>query len=159
MLAGPSLNANDFMRIALAEGHVALPGCLPNPPVGCILVRGDAIISRGHTQPPGQDHAEAAALRRVTGDLPDVTAYVTLEPCSFHGRTPSCAAALIARRIGRVVVGIADPDTRNSGAGLQMLRDAGVEVVVGVLAAEAWTNLSQYLALPANKGFERSRHA
>ena len=151
------LNADDFMRIALAEGLLALPACLPNPPVGCVLVRNDEIIARGHTQEPGKDHAEAMALRRVRGDLPDVTAYVSLEPCSFHGRTPSCARALIDRRIGRVVVALVDPDGRNDGAGLQMLRDAGIEVMVGILEKEARENLAPYLALAANRGTERSR--
>jgi pyrimidine deaminase RibD-like protein len=97
------------------------------------------------------------ALRRVRGDLPDVTAYVSLEPYSFHGRTPSCARALIERRIGRVAVALLDPDSRNDGAGLQMLRDAGIEVIVGILESEARANLAPYLALAANRGPERSR--
>ncbi len=145
------------MRIALEEGLLALPACLPNPPVGCVLVRNGEVIARGHTQEPGNDHAEAMALRRVRGDLPDVTAYVSLEPCSFHGRTPSCARALIDRRVGRVVVALLDPDRRNDGAGIQMLRDAGIEVSVGVLEREARANLAPYLALAANRGTERSR--
>jgi len=151
------LNTEDFMRIALSEGLLALPACLPNPPVGCVLVRNGEIIARGHTQEPGKDHAEAMALRRVRGDLPDVTAYVSLEPCSFHGRTPSCARALIDRRIGRVVIALVDPDSRNDGAGIQMLRHAGVDVRVGLLEDEARANLAAYLALAANRGTERSR--
>jgi pyrimidine deaminase RibD-like protein len=147
------------MRMALAEGLLALPACLPNPPVGCVLVRNGEVIARGHTQRPGENHAEAAALRRVKGALPDVTAYVTLEPCSFHGRTPSCALSLIERQIGRVVVALVDPDKRNNGAGIQLLRDAGVAVIVGVLEDEARANLSPFLALPANFGLERSRRA
>jgi pyrimidine deaminase RibD-like protein len=154
---GRRLNADDFMRVALDEGLLALPACLPNPPVGCVLVRHGEIIARGHTQEPGKDHAEAMALRRVRGDLSDVTAYVSLEPCSFHGRTPSCARALVDRRIGRVVVALLDPDVRNDGAGIQMLRDAGVEVTVGVLGREALQNLAPYLALAANQRPERSR--
>lgn len=145
------------MRMALDEGLRALPRCLPNPPVGCVLVRNGEIIARGHTQELGQDHAEAMALRRVRGDLPDVTAYVSLEPCSFRGRTPSCAGALINRRIGRVVVAILDPDRRNNGAGIQMLRDAGIDVRVGILETEARANLAPYLALAANRGSGRPR--
>jgi pyrimidine deaminase RibD-like protein len=145
------------MRAALAEGLLALPACLPNPPVGCVLVRNGEIIARGHTQAPGRDHAEAMALRRVPGELPDVTAYVSLEPCSFHGRTPSCARALIERRIGRVVIAILDPDSRNDGAGIQMLRAAGIDVQVGLLESEARANLAPYLALPANRGSASTR--
>ena len=86
------------MTAALVEGRRALPDCLPNPPVGCVLVRDGKIIAKGHTQPPGQFHAEAMALDRVAGSLEDVAAFVTLEPCSFHGRTPSCAQALVKKK-------------------------------------------------------------
>jgi pyrimidine deaminase RibD-like protein len=144
------------MRMAIVAGRHALPGCLPNPPVGCVLVRHGAVVARGFTQPPGGNHAEAMALRQLQGDLADVTAYVTLEPCSFHGRTPSCAQALIDRGIGHVVVAVIDPDPRNAGAGIEMLRRAGVPVEVGVLEAEAHAELAAYLALPANRGAGRS---
>jgi pyrimidine deaminase RibD-like protein len=87
-----------FMREALMEGRKALPACLPNPPVGCVLVRNGTIIARGYTNPPGHPHAEAMALNHVAGDLHEAMAFVTLEPCAFYGRTPSCALALIARR-------------------------------------------------------------
>ena len=149
---------SEFMREALAGGRKALPRCLPNPPVGCVLVRDRQIIARGHTQPPGQDYAEAMALREVEGDLRDIIAYVTLEPCSFHGRTPSCAETLIERGIRRVVVAIVDPDPRNNGAGIRRLRDSGVVVTVGLLDALARKNLDPYLALPANRVPEQSRH-
>lgn len=144
-----------FMREALAEGRKALPACLPNPPVGCVLVRGGCIAARGHTQPPGQDHAEAMALRQVEGDLADVVAYVTLEPCSFRGRTPSCAIALVDRGVRHVVVAIIDPDPRNRGAGLEMLRMRGVRVDVGVVAEQAALELGPYLALPENRSVVR----
>jgi pyrimidine deaminase RibD-like protein len=134
-----------FMREALREGRKALPACLPNPPVGCVLVQGGAIIARGHTNPPGHPHAEAMALNQVAGDLHEVTAFVTLEPCSFYGRTPSCAVALIARNIGQVVVALVDPHPRNQGRGLQILEQAGIPVTLGVLQAEAATELSAYL--------------
>lgn len=77
----PSSNA-DFMRLALAQGRLALPKCLPNPPVGCVLVKDNAVISQGHTQPPGHHHAEAMALGNLSGDCSGVTAFVTLEPRS-----------------------------------------------------------------------------
>lgn len=133
------------MRGALAEGRKALPACLPNPPVGCVLVRGDAIIAAGYTQPPYQPHAEPHALMQVEGDLSDAIAYVTLEPCSFHQRTPSCAKALIARRVGAVYVALLDPHPRNQGRGIEMLREAGVQVVIDVLREEAERDLGRYL--------------
>ena len=133
------------MREALKEGRKALPACLPNPPVGCVLVQSGAVIARGHTNPPGHLHAEAMALSQVSGDLHEVTAFVTLEPCSFYGRTPSCAMALIARNIAQVVVALIDPHPRNQGRGLQMLEQAGILVTLGVLQAEAATDLSAYL--------------
>lgn len=151
MPAAAAPSDEDFMRAALAEGRQALPACLPNPPVGCVLVRGGAIVGAGHTQPPGQPHAEALALARLDGDLTDVTAYVTLEPCSFQGRTPSCARTLAGRGIGRVVVALLDPDARNNGAGIRILQQAGVDVAVGLLADEAQRDLGPYLALPENR--------
>jgi len=133
------------MREALEEGRRALPGCLPNPPVGCVLVRAGVIVGRGYTQPPGGPHAEAMALQLLNGDLSDVTAYVTLEPCSFHGRTPSCAEALIRRGVRKVVVARVDPDKRNDGKGIELLRAAGVEVIMGVLEREATIDMRPYL--------------
>ncbi len=134
-----------FMHLALLEGRNALPACLPNPPVGCVLVEDGQVIARGFTQPPGQYHAEAMALSQVTGDLPGVTAYVTLEPCSFHGRTPSCAKALVSRGIKHVVVAMLDPDPRNSGTGIEILRAVGIEVSVGVLEQDVRQDIGQYL--------------
>ena len=134
-----------MMREAMWEGRKALPQCKPNPPVGCVLVRHGAIIARGYTQAPGDDHAEAMALRQVRGDLGEVIAFVTLEPCSFHGRTPSCAQALVKRRIGSVFVGILDPHPRNRGAGVDILRAAGVSVRVGVLEDEVLRDLAPHL--------------
>ncbi|MGE0801031.1 MAG: bifunctional diaminohydroxyphosphoribosylaminopyrimidine deaminase/5-amino-6-(5-phosphoribosylamino)uracil reductase RibD [Lautropia sp.] len=144
------MNTDALMRMALSEGRKALPDCLPNPPVGCVLVRDGKVIAVGHTQQPGNPHAEAMALSQVAGPLHAVTAYVTLEPCSFAGRTPSCAQALIDRRVKRVVVSLVDPDPRNAGKGIEMLEAAGVAVQVGVLAREAMEDLGRYLALPAN---------
>lgn len=140
-----------FMRMALAQGRQALPGCLPNPPVGCVLLREGVVISQGFTQPPGQHHAEAMALSQLPDDAQGITAYVTLEPCAFHGRTPSCAQALINAGVARVFVAMIDPDPRNAGAGISMLRHAGVEVVVGLLSEEASRDLSAFLWVPCDK--------
>lgn len=134
-----------MMREALREGRKALPRCKPNPPVGCVLVRGGEIIARGYTNEPGHDHAEAMALRQVQGDLCEVIAFVTLEPCSFYGRTPSCAQTLVKRRIGRVYVGILDPHPRNRGAGIGILHAAGIPVQTGILEQEVLQDLAPHL--------------
>ena len=142
---GSTNESEEFMQAALVEGRRALPLCLPNPPVGCVLVKSGTIIAKGHTQPPGLHHAEAMSLSQVSGDLTDVTAYVTLEPCSFQGKTPSCAKALVASGIKRVIVAMIDPDPRNAGAGIQILRANGVDVSVGLLEGEAIADLEPYL--------------
>lgn len=135
----------EFMRVALNESKRALPACVPNPPVGCALVRGGVVVATGYTQPPYQPHAEPMALAQLEGELQDVTAYVTLEPCSFHQRTPSCAKGLIARRIGAVYVAMIDPHPRNQGRGVEMLREAGIPVEVGLLEDEVQAFLRPHL--------------
>lgn len=137
--------ARAFMQEAIVEGRKALPACLPNPPVGCVLVRGGRVVARGFTQEPYQPHAEPMALAQLEGDLPDVTAFVTLEPCAFHQRTPSCAKELIARRVGAVYVAIVDPHPKNQGRGLDMLRAAGIPVVTGCLEDVARSDMAPYL--------------
>ena len=133
------------MRLALAQGRLAIPDCLPNPPVGCVLVKNNVVIAQGYTQAPGFHHAEAMALSRLTNDCSGVTAFVTLEPCSFHGRTPSCALALINSGVDKAFVALLDPDPKNSGVGIRMLREAGITVVVGLLAEEAAEDLADFL--------------
>ncbi|MFJ4373954.1 bifunctional diaminohydroxyphosphoribosylaminopyrimidine deaminase/5-amino-6-(5-phosphoribosylamino)uracil reductase RibD [Pseudomonas japonica] len=136
---------NLFMSLALAQGRQALPACLPNPPVGCVIVREGRVVASGFTQAPGQHHAEAMALSQLEGGLDELTAYVTLEPCSFAGRTPSCARALVSAGIARVHVAMLDPDPRNAGAGIEILRQAGIEVTLGLLQDEARRDLQPYL--------------
>ncbi|MEZ5661091.1 MAG: hypothetical protein R3E83_22060 [Burkholderiaceae bacterium] len=137
------------MKLALAEGRQALPACLPSARRMRVLIRGGQ-VSHGLLQAPGSAHAEAMCLNQVQGDLSDVCAFVTLEPCSFHGRTPSCAHELVKRKIGRVVVAILDPDPRNAGRALKNSEGAGIAVEVGILEKEAMADLSVYLALPDN---------
>ncbi len=109
----------------------------PNPAVGCVLLRDGRIVGRGWTQPGGRPHAERRALDQA-GDLArGATAYVTLEPCAHHGKTPPCAEGLIAAGVARVVTALTDPDPRVAGKGHAMLRAAGIEVCEGVLAPEA----------------------
>lgn len=125
------------MRAALQESRAALGSTSPNPAVGCVLVRDGRIVGRGRTQPPPGAHAEVMALREA-GDLArGAEAYVTLEPCSHHGRTPPCTDALIAAGVAAVHFSIEDPDARVAGSGAQALRRAGIRVEEGDGAAEA----------------------
>ena len=120
----------------------------PNPWVGCVLQTADGSLFDGATQPAGGMHAEAVALAAAAhagADTAGSTAWVTLEPCSHHGRTPPCADALIAAGVSRVVVALTDPDPKVSGNGLDRLTAAGVEVVHGVGTAEAADVLAPYL--------------
>ncbi|MGA8515836.1 MAG: bifunctional diaminohydroxyphosphoribosylaminopyrimidine deaminase/5-amino-6-(5-phosphoribosylamino)uracil reductase RibD [Burkholderiaceae bacterium] len=123
-----------YFSQAIASAHVARAICAPNPAVGCAVVCVDGrTASLGHTQPTGHAHAEVMALRDAAArGLPvaGATAYVTLEPCSHHGRTPPCCNALIEAGIAKVVVAVLDPNPLVSGRGVQMLRDAGIEVEV-----------------------------
>lgn len=108
----------------------------PNPRVGCVLVRDQRVIGEGWHQFAGQGHAEVNALA-AAGDARGATAYVTLEPCSFFGKTPPCSDALIQAGVVRVVAAMTDPNPRVAGAGLQRLRDAGIAVAVGLLQEQA----------------------
>ncbi len=125
------------MRAALSLGRRGLGQTWPNPSVGCVIVRDGRVVARGVTQPGGRPHAEVVALTRAGEAARGATAYVSLEPCSHHGRTPPCADALIAAGVARVVVACGDPDPRVNGAGLARLRAAGVAVTEGVLTGEA----------------------
>lgn len=126
------------MRAALALARRGLGSVWPNPAVGCVIVDGAGrVIGRGWTQPGGRPHAETEALAMAGGQAPGATAYVTLEPCAHHGKTPPCAEALIAAGVARVVVAVEDPDPRVSGRGVALLREAGIEVAVGACADEA----------------------
>jgi diaminohydroxyphosphoribosylaminopyrimidine deaminase / 5-amino-6-(5-phosphoribosylamino)uracil reductase len=109
----------------------------PNPTVGCIIVRENRIVGRGFHRYAQRDHAEIVALAEAGEAARGATAYVTLEPCSHYGRTGPCARALIEAGVARVVAATADPNPVVSGAGFRMLREAGIEVSVGPLAAEA----------------------
>jgi len=129
-----------WMQRALGLAREALYVTSPNPRVGCVIVRDGHVIGEGATQRAGAAHAEVMALRDAAarGDsAAGATVYVTLEPCSHHGRTPPCVDALIAAQPARVVVAMPDPNPQVSGRGLQTLREAGIEVAVGLCADEA----------------------
>ena len=127
------------MRAALALARRGLGNAWPNPAVGCVLVKHGRVIGRGWTQPGGRPHAETEALRRAGSQARGATAYVTLEPCSHHGRTPPCCDALTAAGVARVVMAMRDPDPRVNGRGVTLLRDACIVVEEGLLEAEART--------------------
>lgn len=110
-----------------------------NPLVGSVIVHNDVIIGEGYHRKIGEAHAEVNAINSVNDSslLSESTMYVSLEPCSHYGKTPPCAALIVSKKIPRVVVAVKDPDPRVAGKGIQMLRDADVDVAVGVLEDEA----------------------
>jgi len=128
----PGSGRMDAMQAALALAGRSLRLSNPNPRVGCVITTADGrVIGEGHTQQAGGPHAEVVALRDAQSRSESVvgaTVFVTLEPCSHHGRTPPCCDALIAARVGKVVVALGDPNPQVAGQGLQRLRDAGMEV-------------------------------
>jgi len=151
-----------FMRLAIKEASRALGRTAPNPAVGAVLVKGGKVIAKGHHRAAGLPHAEIEAIRQlgagswklVAGEktnsssspqlpspnskLPaaDATLYVTLEPCSSHGKTPPCTGAIIEAGISRVVYGATDPDKRHRGRAAKILRKAGIKVTEGILSRE-----------------------
>src|SRR5918911_86082 len=126
-----------FMRRALSLARRGEGRTSPNPMVGAVVVADGAIVGEGWHRAAGTPHAEVHALRAAGDSAKGSTLYVTLEPCSHHGRTPPCAEALIAAGIERVVVAMQDPDDRVGGRGIERLRAAGIAVDTGVLEQEA----------------------
>jgi diaminohydroxyphosphoribosylaminopyrimidine deaminase/5-amino-6-(5-phosphoribosylamino)uracil reductase len=124
-----------FMRAALREAARGVGRTSPNPAVGAVIVRGGRIIARGWHTRAGQPHAEIEALHalRKPALARGATMYVTLEPCSTHGRTPACTDAILSAGLARVVIGAKDPNPAHAGRGLDLLREGGVDVVDGVL--------------------------
>src|SRR6202011_2324433 len=136
------------MRRALAVAEGVRGRTSPNPWVGAVVLSdsdGAHQWFTGATAPPGGPHAEVTALRSAGGQARSGTLYVTLEPCSHHGRTPPCAQAIIESGIRRVVVAVEDPDPHVSGQGIAALRSAGLEVEVGVEEDAAREQLAAYL--------------
>ena len=135
------------MRMALDLAKLGEGSVEPNPMVGCVLVGDGQIIGKGFHQRFGGPHAEIEALRSLTStdQAKGATAYVTLEPCCHHGKTPPCTAALIDAGVRRVVVAAPDPFSQVDGGGLRQLSEAGMDVSVGVLRAEAESLCAPYL--------------
>ncbi|MCM8748430.1 bifunctional diaminohydroxyphosphoribosylaminopyrimidine deaminase/5-amino-6-(5-phosphoribosylamino)uracil reductase RibD [Thermomicrobiaceae bacterium CFH 74404] len=126
-----------WMRRALALAWRAQGRVAPNPAVGAVLVREGEVVGEGATRPPGGSHAEIVALQQAGERARGATLYVTLEPCAHYGRTPPCVEALVAAGVRRVVVALLDPYPEVCGRGLARLRDAGIEVEVGLEADAA----------------------
>jgi diaminohydroxyphosphoribosylaminopyrimidine deaminase/5-amino-6-(5-phosphoribosylamino)uracil reductase len=126
-----------FMQRALRLAAETIGLASPNPQVGCVITRNGQIIAEGAHRYDQRDHAEIVALQHAGEAAAGATAYVTLEPCSHHGRTGPCADALIAARIARVVIATRDPNPLVAGQGILRLLDAGVEITVGILQQQA----------------------
>ena len=119
-----------WMDLALVHAKSGHPS--PNPHVGAVVVKNGELVATGHHERAGTDHAETAAVRAASERAAGGTLYVTLEPCNHHGRTPPCTDAIIASKVARVVVGCRDPNPHVEGQGLEALRNAGIEVTLGI---------------------------
>ncbi|TCU36597.1 bifunctional diaminohydroxyphosphoribosylaminopyrimidine deaminase/5-amino-6-(5-phosphoribosylamino)uracil reductase RibD [Rhizobium azibense] len=143
MSAGP--HDERLMAEAIGLGRLHLGQTSTNPSVGCVIAKDGEIVGRGTTAIGGRPHAEPQALAEAGELARGATAYVTLEPCAHHGKTPPCAEALIASGVARVVISVTDPDPRVCGRGIALLREAGIEVETGVLEQEGRRSLAGYL--------------
>ena len=144
----PTTVDEEHMATAIGLAAAVRTATAPNPWVGAVVVTGDGTTHEGATEPPGGRHAEVVALDRVrsrSASTEGATAYVTLEPCAHQGRTGPCATALVEAGVARVVVGVTDPDPQVAGAGLALLRAAGVAVEVGCRADQVAEQLAPYL--------------
>ncbi len=157
------LNDIDGMRLALEWAARGLYTTSPNPRIGCVIVRDGQVIGAGLTQAAGQDHAEVQALANAAArgnDVRGATAYVTLEPCNHHGRTPPCSDALVRAGLGRVVAAMTDPNPLVAGQGLAKLEAAGIAVTTGVLADEAYEmNIGFFSRMQRGKPWVRMKTA
>ena len=126
-----------WMRRAIELARLGQYSTKPNPNVGCVIVKDAQLLGEGHHPRAGQPHAEVFALRQAGEQARGATAYVTLEPCAHYGRTPPCAKALVDAGVVKVVVACPDPNPLVAGKGAQILKDAGIQVEVGVAEAEA----------------------
>lgn len=125
------------MTVALSLARRGLGRVWPNPSVGCVVVADGRVVGRGATGPGGRPHGETVALAQAGDNARGATAYVSLEPCNHHGKTPPCTEALMAAGVSRVVIACEDPDPRVQGSGIARLRAAGIRVDVGLMAADA----------------------
>src|SRR3954470_17569145 len=144
------------MRRALELAQRGLYTTQPNPRVGAVLARDEEIVGEGWHERAGEPHAEPIAIREAGERARGATAYVTLEPCNHHGRTPPCVDVLLAAGVRRVVYAIADPNPKVNGGGAKRLKDAGLVVQSGLLAAEAeGLNAGFFLRMRSGRPFIR----
>ena len=137
MMSGFTQADHAFMARALQLAKKGVYTTDPNPRVGCVIVKAGEIIGEGWHQRAGEPHAEIHALNAAGAQTEGATAYVTLEPCCHHGRTPPCSEALIRAKLARVVIAMQDPHTRVDGGGIAQLREAGIRVDIDLLQAQA----------------------
>ncbi len=128
---------SEFMARALRLARNGLYTAHPNPRVGCVMAKNNSIVGEGWHRKAGEAHAEVNALAGAGNDASGATAYVTLEPCSHHGKTPPCSAALIEAEVAEVVVAMVDPNPRVSGGGIAALEQAGIKVRTGLMSGDA----------------------
>ena len=151
------------MRLALAWAEKGLYTTSPNPRIGCVIVADGQVIGAGVTQPAGHNHVDIEALADAAArgiDVRGATAYVTLEPCNHHGRTPPCSDALVRAGLGRVVAAMTDPNPLVAGQGLAKLEAAGIEVATGVLAEQAYEmNIGFFSRMVRGKPWVRMKSA
>lgn len=136
---------SSMMRRAIANGATGRLRSVPNPWVGAVLIGNYGEVFDGATHAPGGHHAEREAIDAAGDSATDGTLYTTLEPCNHHGRTGPCTDAIVAAGISRVVVGIEDPDPQVRGSGIEALRAAGIDVLVGVEADAIERQLAPYI--------------
>ncbi len=129
-------NDEKLMQQALELAEKGRGFTSPNPVVGSIIVKDGEIISQAYHEKYGKLHAEALAIRKAGDNTKDATIYVTLEPCSHHGKTPPCTDAIIKAGIKKVVIGCLDPNPKVNGTGVKKLQEAGIEVIIGILEKE-----------------------
>jgi diaminohydroxyphosphoribosylaminopyrimidine deaminase/5-amino-6-(5-phosphoribosylamino)uracil reductase len=141
----PITDLEGLMARAVSNAAAVRGSTAPNPWVGAVLVTADGSVFDGATEVPGRRHAEIVALDAAGGSARDGTIVTTLEPCSHHGRTGPCADAIVAAGVGRVVIGLIDPDPLVGGRGIARLREAGIEVVTGVGEEAVSSQLEPYV--------------
>jgi len=141
------MNHEEHMRAALALAQRGLGQTAPNPSVGCVIVKNHRVVGRGFTAPGGRPHAEIQALAAAGPNAKGATAYVTLEPCCFTGKSGPCTEALIQAGIARVVLGATDPHAKVNGAGIAKLRAEGIEIIDNVLKAACEDSIAGFASV------------
>jgi diaminohydroxyphosphoribosylaminopyrimidine deaminase/5-amino-6-(5-phosphoribosylamino)uracil reductase len=138
-------NDEQYMRLALKLARKGLGKTSPNPMVGAVIVKDGRIIGEGYHHAFGLDHAEVDALKKAKESVAGTTLYVTLEPCRHYGKTPPCTDAIIKSKIGRLVIGMLDPDPRMKGESIKLLNQKGIKTTVGVLEADCLALNEKYI--------------